>query len=100
MPAARKKPTKPGRMTEKSIRGILLLLEEQSLSPAVKWYVQRLSEVYDEITVGRAPKVKLEILQELRDFIIPSEDRVPRQELFDPAVDVGEEPLRMTGTED
>lgn len=97
MPSA-KKPTK------KSIRGILLLLKEQNLSPAVEWYVQRLSEVYDEIVDGKAPKVKLEILQELRDFIIPTEDRVSQKELFDPAV--GETLpgptgiLRGTGTED
>jgi len=79
-----------------SIQGILLLLEESNLSPAAKWYVERLSEVYNEIVEGKSPKVKLEILQELRDFIIPAEDLTPQQEIHDPAVDG---PLKMTGTE-
>lgn len=77
------------------IEGILLLLEEQNLSPAVEWYVKRLSEVYDEIAAGKAPKVKLEILQELRDFIIPADERKPITEIFDPAAT----DLKMTGSD-
>ena len=90
----------PSGKTE-SIGGILLLLEEQDLSAAVKWYVQRLSEIYDEIETGKAPKVKLEILQELRDFIIPVEERKPVAEIFDPAVESVEtkEFLKVTGTD-
>ncbi len=77
----------PNVVEKESIGGILLLLEEQDLSDAVKWYVQRLSEIYDEIETGKAPKVKLEILQELRDFIIPMEDRTSQKDIFDPAVE-------------
>lgn len=101
-----KRKPKTGKKAEKeSIRGILLLLEGQNLSPAVEWYVKRLSEVYDEIAAGKAPKVKLEILQELRDFIIPAEERKPITEIFDPAAE-GTETLpgptgilRGTGTD-
>ncbi len=74
---------KPG---PQSIKGILLLLKKQNLSAAEEWYVLRLSEVYAEIAEGKSPKVKLEILQELRDFILPSGERIPSAELYDPAL--------------
>ena len=68
-----------------SLEDVLLLLGKENLSAAQKWYVRQLSKVFSEIT--RAPKVKVDILRELRDFIIPTEDRVSQKELFDPAVD-------------
>lgn len=95
MPAKKKTSKQKETPESNSIQGILLLLSKGNLSPATEWYVERLAEVYDEIAAGKAPKVKLEILQELRDFIIPAEDRIPQKEMHDPAVDG---PLRMTGS--
>lgn len=85
---AKKKPGKGAKEAvdkQQSIEGILLLLGEADLSPAVEWYVRRLSEIFAEIPAGKSPKVKLEILQELRDFIIPQSERKPFAELYDPA---------------
>lgn len=69
------------------LEGILELVTDISLSPAVQWYVRKLAEVYEEIDKGKAPKVRLEILQEIRDLVIPHEEKKTPQDIYDPMVE-------------
>lgn len=95
MPCAKKKTESPEEKNT-SLQGILLLLSKAELSSTSRWYVERLAEVYDRS--ARAPKVQLEILKELREFIIPEEGKKPQQGVPDPVDEEHGEPFRITGT--
>lgn len=75
---------KPDQESPLALEEVLLLLEDVEITPAARWYVLQLEKVY--VDPKATPKTRLEILQELRDFILPIQGEPLREEgVFDPA---------------